>query len=390
MIKNIFFALGASAVLLFTACKKDNDPDTEPEIKQADILVIDTRANEWLTQNNMPGLSLAISKNGKLVYSKGYGVADKEGNTDVSTGSRFRIASVSKLITAVAVMKLMQDGKLTPDQKVFGASGVLGTAYGTQPYKQYVTDITVSDLLHHTIGGWGQDNDPAFSDNSMDATAVINHTLDNILLAHKPGTSFAYSNFGYMLLSRIVEKLSGKSYSQYVTDEILHKVGANSTAVAGMKLSDRQPGEVKYYGQGSETSYVYDYSDFQRADGAMGWLSTPEDMLRFATAVDSSSTRPDILSLSTIKTMVTPTANSIGFGWHFGCGWVVEDGEWFWWGSLPGTFAILYRNSNGICVAAAANSRKQPSPENALYDFIGILNFAATDNSIPWQDIDQF
>jgi CubicO group peptidase (beta-lactamase class C family) len=362
--KNTMTLLSLFLISVFScsmmSCSKsdDNTPDEEDPkpIEQLDIAVIDTKVEQWLTENNMPGISLAISKNGKLVYSKGYGYANSESKTAVTPETQFRIASVSKLITSAAVMKLVQDGKVQMDQKVFGTTGILGTTYGTQPYKTYVTDVTVSDLLHHICGGWGQDNDPAFFDVGMDATAVINYTLNNISLTKAPGTSFAYSNFGYMLLEKIIEKASGKPYVQYVNDEIWNKVGAKQSAIAGSKLTDKLPKEANYYGQGDDIPYVYGMN-LPRGAGAMGWLSTPNDLLRFATAVDSSATRPDILSLQTIKTMTTPTAASIGFGWHFGCGWVVEGPEWFWWGTLAGTFAILYRNSNGICVAAAANSR---------------------------------
>ena len=88
--------------------------------------------------------------------------------------------------------------------------------------------------------------------------------------------------------------------------------------------------------------------------------------------------------------MVTTTPASLWQGFQFGCGWVIENNEWFWWGSLPGTFAILYRNGNGICIAAMANSRRQPDPNNGLYSFIPIINQIAFDATIPWQDIDQF
>ncbi len=392
------FALkGFLALTLFitlSGCKKnDEDPDKDPPpVRQEDIGVIDSRVDQWMLQNNMPGFSLAISKNGKLVYSKGYGAATSGGQspyTPVSTESQFRIASVSKLITSAAVMKLVQEGKVKMDDKIFGAGTLLGTTYGTQPYKTYVTDVTVSDLLHHTIGGWGQDNDPAFFDINMDATAAISWTLNNLSLTKKPGTAFAYSNFGYMLLEKIIEKVSSKAYTQYVNEEIWNKVGAKQSVIAGSKEADRLTKEVYYLGQSGDAPYVYGM-DIPRAAGAMGWLSTPEDLLRFATAVDSSDTRPDILSPQTIKIMAAGTPASKGFGWNFGCGWVVEGPEWFWWGSLPGTFAILYRNANGICLAATANSRLQPNPENALARFFNVSNFIAEDNTIPWQDIDQF
>ena len=380
--------LAVLVILTFSACKKTDVP-VPPMAEQKDINSVDQKISEWMAKNNMPGMSLAVSKDGKLVYAKGYGEANTDTHEKVTTESQFRIASVSKLLTSVAIMKLVEDGKITMDQKVFGSDGVLGTTYGTQPYKQYVTDITISNLLHHTGGGWGQDNDPAFFDITLDKAAIINWTLDNIAPANSPGSNFSYSNFGYMLLAQIVEKVSGKSYNQFVNDEIWAKVGATHSSIAASKQENKLPKEVVYYGQGGDVPYVYTMN-ISRGDGAMGWLSTPTDLLRFATAVDSSDTRPDILSPSTIKTMVTTTPTSMGFGFHFGCGWVVEGNEWFWWGSLPGTFAILYRNGNGICVAAAANSRLQPNPENALYSFFTVSNFIAFQNDIPWQDIDQF
>ena len=388
MIKLVKSLPVVALVIFFAACKK-NDVSVKPSVQQIDISTIDQKISGWMTKNKMPGMSLAISKNGKLVYAKGYGETNTDTHEKVTTESQFRIASVSKLITSAAIMKLIQDGKISMDKKVFGTNGVLGTTFGTQPYKQYVTDITISDLLHHNGGGWGQDNDPAFFDITRNKKDIIDWTLNNITLKRMPGSGFDYSNFGYMLLSEIIEKVSGKSYNQFVNDEIWSKTGAKNSLLAGSKQTDKLVKEAVYYGQGSDAPFVYTMN-IPRGDGAMGWLSTPSDLLRFATAVDSSNTRPDILSLSTIKTMVTTTPTSAGFGFHFGCGWVVEDNEWFWWGSLPGTFAILYRNGNGICVAATANSRLQPNPENALNSFIGVFNYIAFQNDIPWQDIDQF
>ncbi len=377
-------------LLLVQACKKNEIREKEPDAeKQRDIAVIDSRIEQWMSQNNMPGFSLAISKNGKLVYSKGYGFAGQTPAISVTTGSQFRIASVSKLITAAAVMKLVQDGKVKMDDRVFGISSILGTMYGTQPYKTYVTDVTVSDLLHHTSGGWGQDNDPAFFDITLDAAAIISYTLNNLPLTRKPGAGFSYSNFGYMVLEKVIERASGKTYAQYVNEEIWNKVGAKQSVIAGSRQADKLPKEVDYFGQSGDAPYVYGMN-IPRAAGAMGWLSTPNDLLRFATAVDSSATRPDLLSPETIKLMAGSTAASKGFGWNFGCGWVVEGPEWFWWGSLPGTFAILYRNANGICLAATANSRLQPNPETALSRFFNISNFIAEDKGIPWQELDQF
>ena len=383
----------ALLMMLLNSCSKDDsEPEPEPPVVQADIAALDTKINSWMTTSGMPGMSIAISKNGKLVYKKGYGKGDQEAVTAVTNDSRFRMASVSKLLTSAAMMKLVQNGSVTLDQKVFGAGAILGTTYGTQPYSANVQAVTVNHLLHHTSGGWGNaSNDPAFLDINWSSTQVFNHTLNNIPLTAAPGSVFNYSNFNYMVLARIIEKISGKTYEQFVKDEILTPVGATQTTIAGKTLADRKPNEVKYYGQAGDATWAYDKMDFARSDGAMGWMGTSTDLLRFVNAVDSSSTRPDILSGATIKTMVTNSPNSTGFGFNFGCGWVVEGNEWFWWGSLPGTFGILYRNGNGICIAALANSRLQPNPTNSLNNFINnIINYVAFDQNIPWQNIDQF
>jgi D-alanyl-D-alanine carboxypeptidase len=377
-------------LLVLNSCSKDgNDP--EPPVVQADIALLDTKIANWMTSSGMPGMSIAISKNGKMVYSKAYGKSDQEASANATTASRFRMASVSKLLTSVAIMKLVQNGSVSMTQKVFGPGAILGTTYGTQPYSANVLAVTLSDLLHHTSGGWGNaSNDPAFLDINWTSTQVFNHTLTNIPLAAAPGSVFNYSNFNYMVLARIIEKVSGKTYEQFVKDEVLTPVGASQTVVAGISLAERKTNEVKYYGQAGDATWTYDKMNLPRGDGAMGWMGTSEDLLRFVNGVDSSSTRPDILNGPSLKTMVTPTANSSGLGFNFGCGWVVENGEWFWWGSLPGTFGILYRNANGICIAALANSRLQPNPNNGLYSFINVINYIAFDQTIPWQDIDQF
>ena len=384
--------VGLMIITLHSCSKDDNDPSPQPPVVQADIAALDSKVTTWMTNSGMPGMSLAVSKNGKLVYRKGYGIGDKEAATAVTNDSRFRMASVSKLITSAAIMKLIQNGSVTMDQKVFGSGALLGTTYGTAPYSANVQNVTVSHLLHHTSGGWGNaSNDPAFLDYNWTSAQVFNHTLTNIPLTAAPGSVFNYSNFNYMVLAKIVEKVSGKTYEQFVKDEILTPVGATQTTMSGNSLADRKPNEVKYYGQAGDATWPYDKMNMPRADGAMGWMGTATDLLRFATAVDSSATRPDILNGATLKIMASNSPNSSGFGFNFGCGWVIESGEWFWWGSLPGSFGILYRNANGICVAALANSRMQPNPTNSLNSFINnVLNYAALDASIPWQNIDQF
>jgi D-alanyl-D-alanine carboxypeptidase len=373
------------SVIVFASCKKK---DTPAAVSQKDIAIVDNKVTAWMSANAMPGASIAISKNGKLVYRKGYGIANETTGEKVTVDSRFRMASVSKTFTAVAILKLIQEGKLSLSQKVFGTGAVLGTTYGTQPYKIYVTNITVDHLLHQTQGGWGTNapGDPAFYDSTMSHTALINWTVDNNLLINVPGTTYRYSNFNFILLARIIEKVSGKTYEDYIKQDILNPLGATNTVIAGNNLSSKKANEVVYKGQGGDIPFVYSLYNYTRADGAFGWVSTPTDILRFATAVDSSNTKPDILSGTTLKTMATTTTANP----YYGCGWAIEGPEWYWFGSLPGTASLIYRNSNGICVSFVANSRLQPNPNNALNGIAGIINEVIGNSAIAWQDIDQF
>ncbi|RYD69373.1 MAG: class A beta-lactamase-related serine hydrolase, partial [Sphingobacteriales bacterium] len=245
-------------VTLFSSCSKDNDPEPEPPETQNDIAALDTKVANWMTTSGMPGMSIAISKNGKLVYRKAYGKSDQEANTVATNDTRFRMASVSKLLTSVAVLKLVQNGSVAMNQKVFGTGALLGTTYGTQPYSANVQAVTVSDLLHHTSGGWGNaSNDPAFYDKNWNSTQVFDQAINTLPIA-TPGSVFNYSNFNYMVLARIIEKVSGKTYEQFVKDEVLTPAGATQTAIAGGTLADRKTNEAKYYGQGTDATWPYD------------------------------------------------------------------------------------------------------------------------------------
>src|SRR5262249_30851329 len=132
----------------------------------------------------------------------------------------FRIGSISKPITSAAVFSLIDQGKLTLDAKVFGAGGALGHDYGVSQNK-FINDITIEHLLTHTVGDWSSPQDPEFFNEHMDSRQLIAWALENRPLRQPPGHKFAYSNFGYFLLGRIIEQLTGRSYEDYVQESIL-------------------------------------------------------------------------------------------------------------------------------------------------------------------------
>lgn len=386
---------------LLLSCSKSSDgdpapgpgPDPVPET-QKDIVTVDNAIKNFMAAYDIPGAALAVTRNGKLVYSKGYGVADKSTNEAVTPEHRFRLASLSKTFTGVAMLKLVQDGKLGLDDKVFGPGGVLGNDFGIGPYNANLSAITVRQLLQNTSGSWGANtggdvigSNPLYT-NKQFADWVVNARPNPKV----PGSSYDYSNVGYFMAGRVIEKVSGKSYINYIREDLLAPLGITQTDIAGKTQAERKAREVVYYGQGSMSLSAYTVN-FPRRDADGGLISNAPDLLKFITAFDGFTTRPDILNSASITALTTtPTFST------YACGLARWDskGIWFNYGALPGTRTGFMRANNGLCVVTLFNSCVDYSASNAAaYTAFGqahqaLLLDLIENTSYNWQNIDQF
>ena len=217
---------------------------------------------------------------------------------------------MTKAITSTAILTLHAAGKLGIDDLVFGAGKLFGTTYGTKPYSAWLKEITIRHLLTHTAGGWPNDgNDPMFfpvGNQSLDHTALITWVLDNLPLANEPGKAYAYSNFGYCLLGRVIEKVTKQPYDAWVNTNVLAKAGIEDMQIAGNTLAQRAANEVVYSGTGSPYGW-----NVTRMDSHGGWIATPVDLLRFAVRVDGFPAPPDLLDATNLNLQTTPTTVSI-------------------------------------------------------------------------------
>jgi CubicO group peptidase (beta-lactamase class C family) len=317
---------------------------------------------------HVPALSVAISRHGQFVFDQGFGFDQglRMGNAKdlgpANMSSLFRIAELTMPITAVTIFTLIEQGKLNLTDKVFGASGILGTKYGKGPYKQYVTDITVDHLLTHSCGGWPADStDPMFRSDSWDQAKLIGWTLENLPLTYPPGQHWAYSNFGYCVLGRVIEQVTGQSYADYVQSAILGPCGISGMSIAGNTLRQRAANEVVYVGQYNEDPYKMNIA---RMDSCAGWLATPSALVQFLDHVGGSGSIPSILKPETIRVMTTPSPvfpNTAAA--KYARGWMVGGGNMWHNGSLPGSTTIMVRTAAGLCWAALANTRTEPHDE---------------------------
>jgi CubicO group peptidase (beta-lactamase class C family) len=341
---------------------------------------------EAVMQNcDIPGLSLAVAKDGRLVHAAGYGAADKATGDKVTPASLFRIASLSKQITSVAVMRLIEDGRLQLSDTVFGKGGVLEPMFGTdRTFGTNITKITLQHLLEHTSGGWptanGNQDDPMFyADPTRSQKDLISDELGKDVT--EPGTVYAYSNFGYCVLGRVIEQVSGQPYAAFVSDRVLSPCGISDMRIAGNTVAERRPGEVTYYDGGLAARGITDpYKvPVARMDAHGGWLATPTDLLRLLVRVDGFATVPDLLRADTITTMTTPSAAS-GTA-RYAKGWTVtEDGTWLHNGNLPGSESWQMRTADGYCFVVLTNTaRRTPAYKDTTSSTMDLLWRIRTD-----------
>jgi serine beta-lactamase-like protein LACTB, mitochondrial len=271
-----------------------------------------------LVQENLPGLSLAVAVDGKIVWAEGFGYASVERRAPVTPSTRFRAGSVSKTLTAAAVALLYDRGRIDLDAPV-------QTYVPAYPQKQWT--VTTRQLLGdiagvHRLRGENNNNDNVPRGNCTSLAQAL-QIFSVEPLAFEPGTRYRYSTYGWILLSAVVESAAAKSFATFMADEIFQPLGMNRTALEGTP-SDADT--VSFYGtkrsfgvdQGVTDAAEENYSCFF---GAGGFFSTPSDLVRLGSAM----LKPGLLKPETIALFQTPLQLKSGASTGFALGWKVDD-----------------------------------------------------------------
>ena len=363
--------------------------------------IFDIAMTNLLADYNIKGAQLALTYQGRLVYSRGFGYANESTNTLVQPKSIFRVASLSKPVTSVAILKLVEQGQINLNSLVFGVNGILNdAAYLNLINSQTsaVNSITVRHLLQHTagwnsyysgdafLGNWQVGATPYEISEFMGVTApgtvqsTIQYVLENIPLDDLPGTNSAYSNIGYSILGEIIKKVTGQEYETYVRDSILIPLNITNMHLGRTKLIDQLPLEVNYYNNYNTTvPSIYNNTQVPGAYGgycmenmgaASGWVASAEDMCLWLTSVDGFPSKPDILEAATIAQMVAPSAVYDGFGMAFYLN--AFDGNWYHTEALPSTCdGMLDRRGDEISGVILLNTKaNEGNITNAINDIL--------------------
>jgi N-acyl-D-amino-acid deacylase len=382
-----------------------------PSLRPVDQLV-----TNFMAKYGVPGGALGIVKDGRLVYVRGFGYADTNTLELVRPDSLFRIASLSKAVTSMAVLKLVEEGRISLDQPAFAILNYPPPTYSGAKADPRLASITIRHLLNHT-GGWNRNTatnpdgevgfDPtvnwtvrAATDMRTTAPAdaqTIVHWMMGKPLQFDPGTQYQYSNLGYTVLGRIIEKVTGTNYEQFVRS-LLARANITRMRIGGSRLVDKLPGEVTYYDYpGSPltssifpqdtgpVAWPYNFS-YSSMDAHGGWVASAIDLLRFVTAIDGRLPHTNLLSMASITAMTSrpsppwkPTDEP-----YYGMGWQVRNTPDNWWhdGSLPGVRTEMVRAGNGFTWALLFNTR--PLEDSAFYTEMDRFGWQALASVSTW------
>ncbi|RYX86206.1 class A beta-lactamase-related serine hydrolase [bacterium] len=359
----------------------------------------DAKISPLLQKYDIPGCVIAVMDNDSIVMVRGYGWADKEARVPISPDSVFRIADLSQTVTATAILMLAEEGKLKLEAPVLPLLPELTPLDGATPDPR-LSKITIRQLLQHS-GGWdeaatfnpfdrlGQIATTAKVASPPDINTIIRYMMGQPL-QFDPGTKSAYSNFGYLLLGKVVEKVSGLGYEDYLNSKLFDKMGTQSFRLGATRKQERDLNEVKYYdykGAPSATSLFDAPAMAPRPDGSVGmevrggssgWIANASDYLRFLSVVDAVETVTDVLSYNTLVEVARRPDYGLKDETYWGLGWMVRPtraydpkfpnthkpevyGSWWHEGSMPGSSVFAARDSNGRAWVALFNSHPQDS-----------------------------
>jgi serine beta-lactamase-like protein LACTB len=309
-----------------------------------------------LTEQNLPGISVAVGAGGDIVWAEGFGWADLENRVKVAPDTRFRIGTASKALTSAAVGLLLEKDRLKLDDKI-------QTYVPAFPEKQW--PVTLRQLMGHLAGvrNDGGDEGPLLSARCERSVEGLQHFAERPLL-FEPGTQYRYSSYGWILVSAAVEAAADEPFFTFMRKQIFEPLGMDDTRADS--ATEPIPDRATFYfprfaadpRYGLHLMREIDYSCYA---GSSAFLSTPSDLVRFGMAINSGQ----LLQHATVQLLQTPQRLASGQETGYGLGWDLEtvalageqtrvvghDGE-----SLGGMVASLMTfREHGIVVSVTSN-----------------------------------
>ena len=327
-----------------------------PGLEELDDLVLGV-----MDRHGIPGAGAALARDGRLLLAKGYGWSDVTTGTPTQPNTLFGLASLSKSITAVAALRLVEQGKLGLDDRVFEILKDIKPAPGGKVDPRLRT-ITVRQCLNHT-GGWDRNvtGDPIMWTPQVCrmlgvappiSPAQLISCVMTMPLNFDPGTRFEYSNFGYILAGEVIAAVAEQPYERFVRATVLLPAGAKG---ARLDTPDRKYPPNAACRTIAGTLDILPPLELPMMDAAGGWYASALDLIRFLTALDGSRGKA-LLNEKTQQLMIDLPPKPIqpfADGSHIGLGWdmvQIKDKNFGYvkGGSIPGERTFMKRRFDSI------------------------------------------
>jgi len=388
-------AFGQDVVHLPKELPISPDPSDDPAIARSISLALDPIVARFAEKRDSVGLTLALSRNGKLIYARAFGYSDLSGLVPATPNTLFSIASISKPITAVAILQLIQSRKLGLDDPFVDVLGLILKPKRGKTIDARIKKVTIRHLLNHT-GGWDREisGEPTRNSNRESVCKAFGikqnefepmHLIEYMLeepLDFDPGTRHAYVNFGYSILGRVIETVARRPYGEYVENEILKPIGITRMRLrSDQMLDDEARSYQRQYKNDAPIRGQFAECDLREwpasvPDSYGGWLASSVDLVKLLNAFDRNS-RSKVLTKNALQAMYSPPKdlpivddtgkphrNYYAFGWVV---WPKSQGySAGHGGSGCGMTAYAYRRSSGFNWAILTNTDAGDPPSSVL------------------------
>lgn len=311
----------------------------------------DSLSNIFLEKDLVPGMTVAIAKNGEILFARGYGEADLELKVPSSPETVYRIGSITKQFTAAIIMKLAEEGKIFLDDPI------------TKHLPEYRTQgnfVRVRHLLNHTSGINGIRGRMVDEKTRQQFRLDLSDEEITALFANEafdfaPGEQFRYNNSGYFLLGQIIGKVTGTSYKDYVEQQFLPSLGLDDTGYDSEKII--LPNRARGYEREEKVRINAPYISMNIPGAAGAFYSTVSDLVKWTHLLHSGK----VVSEKSLKKMLAPTSHGEGkvasYGYGLSLGAVVSNKRVFHTGKINGFTSVLsYYPDAGITVVVLTNT----------------------------------
>ena len=307
---------------------------------------------------------VAVMRNGEVLHSAAFGMENPFESTPATTHTRFRIASVSKMLTAAAIMQLVEAGSIELDQPFAGQLGLDGPFADPR-----VEAVTVRQLMSHTSGFTASRG--IFFGHGLDTwQQAANNALGQVL-QFDPGTAFQYSNTNYCLLGLLLESVTGQPFEKAIRERVLEPIDAKAHLAPTF---DTQAGDA-LHASAAGRNYM------EVLGPAGGWVATPLDVAKVASALRLAEIAPadgTLVAKASVDAMRVPVPVPVEDppavnGWSYGLGLILfGDGSWGHTGTIESTHAIVVNRPDGLTISVLVSGKV---PDNTD-DLVGVIDLA--------------